>query len=57
MAKIYKDEDADLNYVKNKVIAILGYGSQGRAWALNLRDSGLNVIVGLERQGESWRRA
>ena len=57
MAKIYKDEDASLEPIKDKVIAILGYGSQGRAWALNLRDSGLNVVVGLERQGESWRRA
>nr|4XDZ_A Chain A, Ketol-acid reductoisomerase [Ignisphaera aggregans DSM 17230]4XDZ_B Chain B, Ketol-acid reductoisomerase [Ignisphaera aggregans DSM 17230]4XEH_A Chain A, Ketol-acid reductoisomerase [Ignisphaera aggregans DSM 17230] len=57
MAKIYKDEDISLEPIKNKTIAILGYGSQGRAWALNLRDSGLNVVVGLERQGDSWRRA
>jgi ketol-acid reductoisomerase len=57
MARIYRDEDADLSYIKNKVIAILGYGSQGRAWALNLRDSGLNVVVALERRGNSWKRA
>jgi len=57
MAKIYKDEDISLDPIRSKTIAILGYGSQGRAWALNLRDSGLKVIVGLERQGESWKKA
>lgn len=57
MAKIYKDEDISLDPIRSKAIAILGYGSQGRAWALNLRDSGLKVIVGLERQGESWKKA
>ncbi|MEM0048059.1 MAG: ketol-acid reductoisomerase [Ignisphaera sp.] len=57
MAKMYRDENVDISYVKNKKIAILGYGSQGRAWALNLRDSGLDVVVGLERQGESWKKA
>jgi ketol-acid reductoisomerase len=45
MAKIYYDKDADLKFLKNKVVGIIGYGSQGRAHALNLRDSGLNVIV------------
>jgi ketol-acid reductoisomerase len=45
MAKIYYDKDADLNILKNKTIAIIGYGIQGRGQALNLRDSGLNVIV------------
>lgn len=44
--KIYYEQDADLNLLKGKTIAILGYGSQGRPQALNLRDSGLNVIVG-----------
>ena len=57
MAKIYRDENVDMSYVKGKKIAILGYGSQGRAWALNLRDSGFDVVVGLERQGESWKKA
>ncbi len=57
MTKIYKDEDVSIDPIKDKTIAILGYGSQGRAWALNLRDSSLNVVVGLERQGDSWRRA
>lgn len=45
-AKIYYDNDADLSLLKGKTIAILGYGSQGHAHALNLRDSGCNVIVG-----------
>ena len=45
-AKIYYDKDADLSLLKNKTIAILGYGSQGHAHAQNLRDSGCNVIVG-----------
>ncbi len=46
MTKIYYDKDADLSLLKNKTIAILGYGSQGHAHAQNLRDSGCNVIVG-----------
>ena len=45
MAKVYYDNDADLNILKGKTIAIIGYGIQGRAHTLNLRDSGLNVIV------------
>ncbi|BBD74002.1 ketol-acid reductoisomerase [Sulfodiicoccus acidiphilus] len=57
MAKIYTEKDADLSPLLGKKIAVLGYGSQGRAWALNLRDSGMNIIVGLERKGESWKRA
>lgn len=57
MSKIYTDKDASLDILKEKKIVVLGYGSQGRAWALNLRDSGFNVIVGLERQGNSWKLA
>lgn len=45
MAKIYSDKDADLSVLKDRTIAIIGYGIQGRGQALNLRDSGLNVIV------------
>src|SRR6266513_412977 len=45
-ATIYYDNDADLSLLKGKTIAILGYGSQGHAQAQNLRDSGVNVIVG-----------
>jgi ketol-acid reductoisomerase len=44
--KVYYDEDADLSHVKKEVVAILGYGNQGRSQALNLRDSGVHVIVG-----------
>lgn len=51
-AKIYYDDDADLSLLKDKTIAILGYGSQGHAQAQNLKDSGLNVIVG-QRKGSA----
>jgi len=51
-AKIYYDDDADLSLLEDKTIAILGYGSQGHAQAQNLRDSGLNVIVG-QRPGSA----
>ncbi len=57
MVKIYTDKDASLEPIKDKTIAVLGYGSQGHAWALNLRDSGLKVLVGLEREGKSWEQA
>ena len=50
MPKIYYDKDADLNLLKGKKIGIVGYGIQGRGQALNLRDSGLEVIVA-QRQG------
>src|SRR5271169_2955636 len=46
-AKVYTDKDADLGVFKNKTLAVLGYGSQGHAHALNLKDSGCNVIIGL----------
>jgi ketol-acid reductoisomerase len=46
-AKVYSDKDADLGALKSKTLAVLGFGSQGHAHALNLKDSGLNVIVGL----------
>src|SRR5476649_2289903 len=46
-AKVYTDKDADLGVFKNKTLAILGYGSQGHAHALNLKDSGCKVIIGL----------
>lgn len=44
--KVYYDEDADLSLVQNEVVAIIGYGRQGRSQALNLRDSGINVVIG-----------
>ena len=57
MAKIYYDSDADLSLLKGKTIAIIGYGSQGHAHALNLRDSGCDVVVGLREGGGSWPQA
>jgi ketol-acid reductoisomerase len=56
-AKIYYDQDADLGLLKGKKIAVIGYGSQGHAHALNLRDSGQDVVVGLYKGGQSWARA
>lgn len=55
--RIYYDADADLNLLQGKQIAIIGYGSQGHAHALNLRDSGCNVVVGLYRGSKSWAAA
>jgi ketol-acid reductoisomerase len=55
--KIYKNKDADLKYLKGIPLAIIGYGSQGRAQALNLRDSGLQVIVGLPQKSKSIKIA
>ncbi|MFN3804263.1 MAG: ketol-acid reductoisomerase [Pyrobaculum sp.] len=57
MAKIYTDADASLEVLKDKTVAVIGYGIQGRAQALNLRDSGLRVILGLRRGGSSWDTA
>ncbi len=53
-AKIYYDDDADLSLLKNKTIAIIGYGSQGHAQAQNLRDSGCNVIIGQRPGGANY---
>ena len=47
MTQLFYDTDADLSLLNNKTIAIIGYGSQGHAHALNLKDSGMDVIVGL----------
>ena len=55
--KVYYDKDADLSLVKGKKIAIVGYGSQGHAHALNLHDSGVKVTVGLQKGGASWDKA
>ncbi|TFF98399.1 MAG: ketol-acid reductoisomerase [Promethearchaeota archaeon] len=56
MTKIYYEKDGNLDYLKNKTIGMIGYGNQGRSQALNMRDSGLNVIVG-NRADEYWERA
>src|SRR5215467_10131358 len=52
-AKVYTDKDADLGVLQNKTLAVLGFGSQGHAHALNLRDSGLNVVIGLYEGSKS----
>jgi ketol-acid reductoisomerase len=57
MAKIYFDADADLSVLQDRCIAVIGYGSQGHAHALNLRDSGCHVIVGLPEQSKSRQKA
>jgi len=54
---LYGRKDVDKKALKGARIAVLGYGSQGRAHALNLKDSGFNVIVGLRKNGVSWKRA
>ncbi|WP_373813244.1 ketol-acid reductoisomerase, partial [Neisseria dentiae] len=54
--QVYYDKDADLSLIKGKTVAIIGYGSQGHAHAANLKDSGVNVVIGL-RQGGSWNKA
>ncbi len=54
---VFYDKDCDLSLIKGKRIAIIGYGSQGHAHALNLNDSGMNVVVGLRKEGASWGKA
>jgi len=55
MAKIYYDSDISLEPLLNKKVAVIGYGSQGRAQALNMRDSGIDVVVGVREGGKSWK--
>lgn len=55
--QMYSQKDVDATCLQGKRIAILGFGSQGRAHALNLKDSGHNVVVGLRPDGQSWQRA
>ncbi|MDR2648326.1 MAG: ketol-acid reductoisomerase [Clostridiales bacterium] len=54
---IYYQDDCDINYLRGKKTAVIGYGSQGRAHALNLRESGVDVIVGLYEGSKSWKLA
>lgn len=56
MVKVYHDKDIDDKALKGKTVAVIGYGSQGRAQALNMKDSGVNVVIGL-RPGKSWKQA
>jgi ketol-acid reductoisomerase len=55
--QVYYDRDADLNHLRGKKVAVLGYGSQGHAHALNLKDSGIEVAVGLRKGSASWPKA
>ncbi len=55
--KMYLEADVDTSFLDRRKVAILGYGSQGRAHALNLKDSGFNVVVGLRPSGASWAKA
>ena len=54
--KIYYDKDADIQQIRNKKVAVIGYGSQGHAHALNMKESGVSVVIGL-REGASWKKA
>jgi len=57
MAKIYYQKDCNLALLNNQTVAIIGYGSQGHAHALNLKDSGVNVVIGLYEGSKSWSKA
>jgi len=57
MAKIYYDQDADPSLIHSKRVAVIGFGSQGHAHSLNLRDSGVDVKVGLRQGSKSWHKA
>ena len=57
MATIYYDDDANLEHLRGQTIAVIGYGSQGHAHALNAKDSGLDVVVGLRKGSSSWAQA
>ncbi|MBO3809614.1 MAG: ketol-acid reductoisomerase, partial [Candidatus Brockarchaeota archaeon] len=57
MARIIRDDEISIELIKNKTVAVIGYGSQGEAQAKNIRDSGVKTIIGLRRGGASWKRA
>ena len=57
MYKMFNENDADTSLLENNQIAVLGYGRQGKAQALNLRESGANVTLGLRAGGKSWIQA
>ena len=56
-ARIFYQQDCDMSLLEGKKIAVIGYGSQGHAHALNLKDSGLDVVVGLYEGSKSWKKA
>ena len=55
--RVFYDKDADISIISSKTVAIIGYGSQGHAHANNLKDSGVDVIVGLRKDSASWKKA
>lgn len=55
--KMYYEKDVDINILKDKTVAVIGYGSQGMAQSRNMHESGLNVVVGLRKDGASWNQA
>lgn len=57
MATIYYQEDCNLSLLNGKTIAVIGYGSQGHAHALNLKESGMHVVIGLYEGSQSWPKA
>jgi len=57
LAQTWKDEDISLEPIKDQIIAVIGYGIQGDAQANNMKDSGLNVVIGLKEGGTSWQKA
>ena len=57
MARMYYNKDANLNVLKGKKVAVIGYGIQGRAQSLNLKDSGVDVVVGLKFRDDYWKQA
>ena len=57
MAKIYYQQDCNLSLLEGKTVAVIGYGSQGHAHALNMKESGVHVIIGLYEGSKSWAKA
>ncbi len=57
MAKMYFESDLNTDALKDKCVAVIGYGSQGRGQSMNLRDSGVNVVLGLREGGKTWKQA
>ncbi len=57
MVKVWYDKDVDFSVIKDRKVAVIGYGSQGRGQSLNIRDSGVDTVVGLRKGSPSWKRA
>ena len=57
MTEMFYDDDADLSIIQGRKVAVIGYGSQGHAHALNLRDSGVDVVIGLKEGSKSIAKA